>query len=102
MHHKRTELQKLLESKLGSKNVYFQPPESVKLKYPCIIYSLNRLYNNFADDGVYLQSRGYMVTVLDKNPDSPIMDAVSQIPQCTFDRFYTVDNINHWAFTIYY
>lgn len=24
---------------LGSNNVYFQPPESVKLNYPCIKYS---------------------------------------------------------------
>lgn len=98
----RTDLQKILEEKLGSKNVYFQPPESVKLKYPCIIYSLNRLYNTFADDEVYNQSRGYRVTVLDKNPDSPIMDRVSKMQMCTFDRHYTSDNINHWAFTIYY
>lgn len=98
----RTDLHKILEEKLGSKNVYFQPPESVKLKYPCIIYSLNRLYNTFADDDVYNQSRGYRVTVLDKNPDSPIMDRVSKMQMCTFDRHYTSDNINHWAFTIYY
>lgn len=102
MYNKRSDFQKFLEKTIGSKNVYFQPPESFKLKYPCIVYSLNRLYNNFADNKTYNQDRGYSVVVIDKDPDSPIMDKISQLSMCTFDRFYTVNNINHWAFTIYY
>ena len=35
---RRNDLQKLLVEVLGSKNVYFQPPESVKMKYPAIVY----------------------------------------------------------------
>jgi len=30
----RLELQNLLENILGSRNVYFQPPENLKLNYP--------------------------------------------------------------------
>ena len=26
---------------LGSSNVYFQPPTSIKMNYPCIIYKLD-------------------------------------------------------------
>ena len=45
----RLELDEELVKILGSKNVYFQPPESLKLNYPAIVYSLsnisNRIYN---------------------------------------------------------
>ena len=37
----RLDLQKIFEDILGSKNVYFQPPESLKMKYPAIRYSLD-------------------------------------------------------------
>lgn len=35
----RLDLQTFLEELLESKNVYFQPPESVKMKYPAIVYA---------------------------------------------------------------
>lgn len=46
----RVDLHRKFEIALGSKNVYFQPPESVKLKYPCIIYGLSKLPIKHADD----------------------------------------------------
>ena len=36
---RRLQLHEELCSVLGSRNVYFQPPETIKLTYPCIIYS---------------------------------------------------------------
>lgn len=36
----RLELQNKLEELLGSRHVYFQPPESVKMEYPAIKYSM--------------------------------------------------------------
>ena len=35
----RLDLQALLEDLLGSRNVYYQPPESVKMNYPAIVYA---------------------------------------------------------------
>lgn len=32
------------------KNVYFQPPESVKLLYPCIVYKRSAGDTRFADN----------------------------------------------------
>lgn len=37
----RLNLQTFLEEILESRNVYFQPPESVKMKYPAIVYALD-------------------------------------------------------------
>ena len=51
----RLELQAIFEDLRGSQNVYFQPPESIKLKYPAIVYSRSDIQNEHADDSVYIQ-----------------------------------------------
>ena len=48
----RLDLQTFLEELLESKNVYFQPPESVKMNYPAIVYALDDIDNVQADNGV--------------------------------------------------
>lgn len=98
----RLDLQAIFEELLGSRNVYFQPPASVKMQYPAIVYSRNRIDNDHADDSVYRQSLEYEVIVIDSDPDSEIVMKVSQLPCCRFDRHYTADNLNHDVFTLYY
>lgn len=83
-------------------NVYFQPPESKKINYPCIIYERRNIDQQFADNIPYAQKTRYTVTVISRDPDDPIVDAVSQFPYCLYDRFYTADNLNHDVFNIYY
>ena len=98
----RLELQSMLETLLGSRNVYFQPPESIKLQYPAIVYSRSNIDNTNADDAMYTQNRSYEVTVIDANPDSSIVDRLSRIPKCRFDRHFSSDNLNHDVFTLYF
>ena len=98
----RLELQTELEEILGSRNVYFQPPESVKMKYPAIRYSLSNIENTHADNRTYKQSKAYELILIDPDPDSEYADKLSQLPYCRFDRFYPADNLNHYVFTIYY
>lgn len=98
----RLDLQNLLESVLGSRNVYYQPPESIRINYPAIIYSRNDIDNNFADDIVYMQNHSYQVIVIDANPDSEIVNKISKLPMCRYDRHYTSDNLNHDVFIINY
>jgi len=96
----RLELQTLFENILGSRNVYFQPPESLKMKYPAIVYGLEDIENTFADDGVYLSQRKYSVTVIDEDPDSPIVYKVAVLPTCQFNRHFESDNLNHDVFIL--
>lgn len=98
----RLELQNLLESILGSRNVYYQPPESIRIKYPAIIYSRNNIDNKFADNIVYMQNHTYQIIVIDANPDSEIIDKISKLPMCRYNRHYTSDNLNHDVFIINY
>lgn len=87
---------------LGSSNVYYQPPTSLQMKYPAIVYERSDINNRYANNGVYGQMGVYQVTVIDKNPDSEIVAKVSQLPMCNFDRHFESDNLNHDVFTLYY
>lgn len=98
----RIELHEILCNILGSRNVYFQPPESVKMQYPCIVYKRSAVNTRFADNEIYMRKKRYTVTVIDKNPDGEIPDKVASIPMCAFDRHFTSDNLNHDVFSIYY
>ena len=98
----RIELQTLLEELLGSRNVYYQPPASLRMQYPAIVYSRSKIENEFANNLVYKRAVAYDVTVIDKNPDSEIVEKVSFLPLCKHDRHYTSDNLNHDVFTLYY
>lgn len=97
----RSEFHERLCEILGSRNVYFQPPESVKIKYPAIVYNRDFIENRHANDGVYIQSPRFSLTVIDKDPESEIVDKISMLPKCRFDRHFASDNLYHDVFTIY-
>lgn len=98
----RIELQALLEKLLGSRNVYFQPPESIRMKYPAIVYSLKNIEKFHASNETHKQNVSYTIVYIDEDPDSENVEKISKLPYCNFDRFYTSDNLNHYIFTIYY
>lgn len=98
----RTSLQSLLETALGSSNVYFQPPTSVRMAYPAIVYSLERPDVLHADNIKYRNYKCYRLTYIHKNPDDPIYDTIEDLPLCSFDRRYVSENLYHDVFTIYY
>lgn len=98
----RLELQALLVDLLGSSNVYFQPPASVELDYPCIVYSRDRIDMGHADNLPYKHKKRYEVTVMDRDPDSDIPDKISKLPSCSFNRHFKADDLNHDVFTLYF
>lgn len=100
--NRRLDLHFILCDILGSNNVYFQPPESVKLKYPCIIYKLNDMNIDYADDKIYSYKKRYSITFIDKDPDSLIHEKIFELPYCSFNRSYAADNLNHWVYDLYF
>ena len=98
----RLELQTKLEELLGSKNVYYQPPASVSMKYPAIKYSISDIWSRFANGSSYSLLRCYEIIVIDKTPDNPVINKLLNLPYCSFDRHYVSDNLNHDVLTLYY
>lgn len=99
---RRIQLHQILVDLLGSTNVYFQPPSTVQMKFPCIIYSRDARDEKFADNILYLGKNRYSISVVDKNPDSDIPDKVGALPLTSFSQHYVVDNLNHDVYSTYY
>lgn len=87
-------------SLLGTRQVYFQPPESIKLQYPAIVYSRSDIQNVHANDDVYNQRFKFKVTVIDHNPDSVITQKLTKLKYAEFDRHYAVNGLNHDQFIV--
>lgn len=98
----RLELQALLEEILGSANVYFNPPESVRMKYDAIKYSRSQIENRYASNSIYKQFNKYEVIVIHEDPECETVGKVSQLPMCTHNRQYVADGLIHDVFTLYY
>lgn len=99
----RVNLDAKLRELLGpSVNVYFQPPENLKLRYPCLIYTREpeRLWH--ADNIPYSIREKYSMRYIDKDPESPNPLKLTMLPLCSHDRHYVQDNLHHDAYTIYY
>lgn len=84
-------------------NLYFQPPESVKLTYPCVIYSRVSGKSKYADNNLYSYKQAYRILVVDRNPDSELIQKIMyEFPMCSYDNHFVKDNLNHDILTLYY
>ena len=87
----------------GKRNVHFQPPESVKLVYPCIIYSRDDYDIDRADNSAYKRTQGYEVLVIEKDADSDLTEKLlDHFQMIRVSRYYTSDNLYHTALRLYY
>lgn len=100
--NRREELHEILVGILGSRNVYFQPPDNLHMNYPAITYE--RDYSNVlhADNKPYRIFKRYQITVIDEDPDSLVPDKVALLPNCSFIRWFATDELNHDIYNLYY
>lgn len=99
----RIELDRMLRELLGNNNVYFQPPETVKIKYPCIVYKLSGNDVRHANNELYSLIHEYTLLLIDRNPDSEFPDKLEALPMCHLSRPpYVADNLYHYPFDIYF
>lgn len=98
----RLELHEILCDILGSRNVYFQPPTNVNMRYPAIVYNLSDIENKHANDRVYSFTNQYQITLIDRNPETDVVYKIDQLQTANFIRSYSSDNLNHWVFEIFF
>ena len=99
---RRIELQALLEAIIESRNVYFQPPATLKMNYDCIRYERQKIDSVYADNNPYQLYDRYQLTVIYRDPDSELPRKIALLPMCSHERHYTADNLHHDIFNIYY
>lgn len=98
----RLQLHEALKDLLGSDNVYFQPPQKLQLKYPCIVYELAVIATKPADNKPYSLDRRYTMTYIDSDPDSSVPEELAQLPKCKHTRHFSTSNLHHYVFDIYH
>ena len=88
---------------LGSRYVYFQPPESVKLTYPCIIYNKANVVTRYADDCHFLDFNRYDLTIISKDPEFDLSERIMKhFKYCSINRRFVNDNLYHDVLELYY
>ena len=103
----RLDLHNILKICLGSDRVYFSPPESFKLEYPCIVYHRDGVNTVYADNKAYNVSVSYSITVISNEPDihdlssdipiitSHVHESLMALPYISYDRHYVADGLDH-------
>lgn len=98
----QAELQSTLESLLKSRNVYYNPPSSVLMKYDAIRYSLSEIQSNYANNNKYKNMKCYELVVIAKRPDPSVVEKILALPYSSMGRPYLADNLHHYPITLYW
>lgn len=100
---RRLNLHEELCETLESKSVYFQPPQSLSMNYPCIRYALDEPSQIYAGDKNYNCTKRYDGVVIDRDPESNIPGKLlARFERCRLGKPYVADNLHHFPFTLYY
>lgn len=83
-------------------NVYYQPPESLKMQYSAIRFSRKNIDVKYANNTAHIMRNCYEVIVIDKKPNNPVIEKLLAMPYCSYDRHYVADNLHHDVLTLYY
>lgn len=102
MTDKRLKLDKVLRDTLGSAHVYFQPPESVRMEYPCIVYNLAKIPAQFADDKAYLLNPKYVIRYVTHKPDDEMRFTLVNVLGVPMIQAYAKDGLYHYIYELYY
>lgn len=97
--HLREILQQVMVDCDEEPRLYYQPDSTFKLAYPCMLYHLRTLTKQSADNTPYFRTISFDVTYITKSPLSKVPTAMLEIPCMSFDRYYTSENLHHYAYT---
>ena len=83
-------------------NVYYQSPGNVLMTYPAILYSRRSIKSQFADNLKHVMTNSYTITVMDRSPDSKLIEKIMALPFTSHAQSYVADGLYHEVFIIYY
>lgn len=95
MEKTRLTLHQNLIDALGSSNVYYNPPETIQMKFPAIVYSLDFIDQIHADNKKYIDWTTYKVIVVSNKPDHPAIRKILNMEMTRFSTSYTRNGYYH-------
>lgn len=72
------------------------------MEYPAIVYERGPAKTEFANNDPYSVVKKYVITLITRDPDDAIWNALAALRTAVHDRFFVADNLNHDVFTIYH
>ena len=97
----RVDLHYALRDILGTDNVYFSPPENMKMQYPAFVYSRIGADVADADNNKYKVNFKYKVVYISRKPDSEdVIAKVLALPHSKYLTPFVADNLYHDVFEI--
>lgn len=97
MEKTRLTLHQDLVDALGSSNVYYNPPETLKMEFPAIVYKLDYFDQIHADNKKYIDWTTYKVTVVSSKPDHPVVKKILNWEMTRFSTSYTRNGFYHYV-----
>lgn len=103
MNNHRLELHEKLCTLLGTRDVFFQPPENIKIPNRAIIYQLTDAVQRKANNKLYNKVDRYQVLFITPNPDDRLWETIlEEFEIANFERHYKYENLNYYSISIYY
>lgn len=88
---------------IGVQAVHFQPPPSVHLVYPCIVYTRKSTDTVSADNRSYKNMAMYQIELIDPDPDTPYIETIlEKFNMIKHVNNFKANNLNHNVFNLYY
>ena len=101
--NRRQEITQILRTKLGIQNVYFQPPEDLKMKFPCVRYKLSDIKTMKADNMLYNHTQGYELVYITREPDNILVDTMLKtFDHISFSGCQVINDLYHYRYKLYY
>lgn len=99
----RPKLSKKLHEALDGDSVYYDPPESAKMKYPAIVYTHDDTVYLSADSRVYMDYDVYEVQIIAKDDDT--LSAIGRklaelVDGIKYVRSGVDDNLHHRTYRV--
>ncbi len=89
----------------NTKNVYYNPPTSIRMEFPCFRFELNNLDVKHADNFAYSRKPRWAVTYITRDVEDveKVAEQMLDIFQyCNFDTSFRSDNLEHAVFNLYF
>ena len=98
---KRLALHREFVNILGNaSNVYFMPPQEMRLRYPAIVYYVGGGSDSYADNVRFLPRTTFDVTLIENDPLSAKVDAIRDLRHSSYMTSFKKDGLHQHKFKI--
>lgn len=97
-------LREIMMEATGIPNCYYDPPENIQMKYPCIVFHLSGDDCLYADNKTYFHTFRWTATIMDRysTTQERYIREMEEKCRASLDRMFVNDGIHHTVFTINY